>query len=31
MLKDHLVLKSDQIAGPLVIAELATAAQFIGL
>ena len=31
MLKDHLALKPDQIAGPLVIAGLAIAAQFIGL
>lgn len=31
MLKDHLALKPDQIAGPLVIAGLALVAQFIGL
>jgi rhomboid family GlyGly-CTERM serine protease len=31
MLKDHLALKPDQIAGPLVIAGLAITAQFIGL
>ena len=31
MLKDHLALKPGQIAGPLVIAGLAIAAQFIGL
>ena len=31
MLKDHLALKTDQIAGPLVLAGLAIAAQIIGL
>ena len=31
MLKDHLALKPDQVAGPLVIAGLSITAQFIGL
>jgi len=31
MLKDHLALKPDQVAGPLVIASLAITAQFVGL
>ena len=31
MLKDHLALKPDQIAGPLAIAGLAITAQFFGL
>ena len=31
MLKDHLALKPDQVAGPLVIAGLAITAQFFGL
>jgi rhomboid family GlyGly-CTERM serine protease len=31
MLKDHLALKPDQIAGPLAIAGLAITAQFVGL
>jgi rhomboid family GlyGly-CTERM serine protease len=31
MLKDHLALKPDQVAGPVVIAGLAITAQFFGL
>ncbi|MDA9679873.1 rhombosortase [Gammaproteobacteria bacterium] len=31
MLKDHLALKLDQVAGPLVIAGMAITAQFFGL
>jgi len=31
MLRDHLALKPDQIAGPLILAAMAIAAQFVGV